>query len=252
MKVIIIYTLLHTCVVANMASLEQGSYVNPNPRQYENCEVQDLVQLSECCNDVLNKLDECKANDLACECCALQSMKQECYGLCPGNPSNNFLTTLFDDCATLNDVNACSLPFKKDDSIPIPIDSKEVDNDIDDSTSIKVKSKIKYKGNKGGVEEEIGFGFEEDEEDYTDTQMADADIVQDLIINDISGSKGNNSTNTSATVVWNRTISNSTTLNNLSNISAFSTESSASYDWNFTFVSLLCILSTLVFGIASS
>lgn len=97
---------------------EYGSYVNPHPRPYERCTAPDLIKLSSCCNDVLSKLDDCKADDLACECCALQSLKQECFNLCPGNPSNNFLTVLFLDCQALNDINACSLPFKKSDSLP--------------------------------------------------------------------------------------------------------------------------------------
>lgn len=92
---------------------EIGSYKNPHPRPYERCEAHDLIKLSGCCNDVLAKLDDCKAGDLACECCALQHMDPQCYHLCPGNPSTNFLTVLYDDCAPLNDVNACNLPFKK-------------------------------------------------------------------------------------------------------------------------------------------
>lgn len=92
---------------------EYGSYHNPHPRPFEHCDNTDLVKLSSCCNDVLERLDDCKANDLACECCALQLMDPLCYNLCPGNPSTNFLTVLFNDCAPLNDVNACNLPFKK-------------------------------------------------------------------------------------------------------------------------------------------
>lgn len=71
--------------------------------------------LAACSNQVLAQLDDCKANDLACECCALQSMDPKCHNLCPGNPSANFLSVLVNDCAPLNDINACNLPFKKTD-----------------------------------------------------------------------------------------------------------------------------------------
>ncbi|KAI5955074.1 hypothetical protein KGF54_001635 [Candida jiufengensis] len=100
---------------------EYGTYMNPNPRKNSlssKCEPNDLVKLSSCCNDILSKLDECKPNDLACECCALQSINQECYHLCPGNPNTNFLTVLLSDCKEMNKINACSLPFKKEDSQP--------------------------------------------------------------------------------------------------------------------------------------
>lgn len=95
------------------AANKHGTYVNPNPRPYERCGAEDLVTLSGCCNSVLLKLDDCKADDLACECCALQSIGLDCYNLCPGNPSANFLSVLMKDCSLLNDVNACLLPFKK-------------------------------------------------------------------------------------------------------------------------------------------
>lgn len=93
--------------------LESESYKNPNPRPYDNCDASDLIQLSTCCNNILANLGDCKAGDLACECCALQSMDSLCYNLCPGNPSANFLSVLLDDCVPLNDVNACNIPFKK-------------------------------------------------------------------------------------------------------------------------------------------
>ncbi|ODV60130.1 uncharacterized protein ASCRUDRAFT_71166 [Ascoidea rubescens DSM 1968] len=96
---------------------EFGSYMNPNPRTP--CEGSELEKLNTCANDVLSKLDDCKADDLACECCALQSLNRDCYGLCPGSPSGNFLAVLYDDCESLNDVNACGLPFKKEDAKPI-------------------------------------------------------------------------------------------------------------------------------------
>ncbi|KAK6463525.1 hypothetical protein DFJ63DRAFT_335055 [Scheffersomyces coipomensis] len=96
---------------------EFGSYVNPNPRPYEACPPTDTITLNSCCNVVLTKLDDCKADDLACECCALQSIKQECYHLCPSNPSAKFLSVLVEDCSGMKDINACAIPFKKDDQI---------------------------------------------------------------------------------------------------------------------------------------
>lgn len=83
-----------------------------------NQEGQELEQLNLCASLVLAKLDDCKADDLACECCALQSLSRNCYGLCPGSPSGSFLSVLYDDCEALNDVNACGLPFKKSDGHP--------------------------------------------------------------------------------------------------------------------------------------
>lgn len=121
-------------------ALELGSYKNPHPRPYDRCEANDLIKLSTCCNDVLARLDDCKANDLACECCALQRMDISCYNLCPGNPSTNFLAVLLNDCASLNDVNACNLPFKKLDGLNAvnhraPVQDQE-------SSVVAVKSKI--------------------------------------------------------------------------------------------------------------
>lgn len=163
-------------VLGAVGGSEQGSYVNPNPRQYDNCEVQDLVQLSACCNDVLNKLDDCKANDLACECCALQSLKQDCYGLCQGNPSNNFLTALFDDCASLNDVNACNLPFRKDDSQP-PAPARPASEET--GSAVVVKSRVRQgvyggdDGNDDGDDDGDGDGGGDDGDDNGD-EVADA------------------------------------------------------------------------------
>lgn len=97
-------------------SSEAGSYRNPHPRPYEKCEASDLVKLTACCNEVLAKLDDCKPDDLACECCALQSMDPDCYNLCPENPSVDFLSVLNDDCAELNHVNSCNMPFQKSDA----------------------------------------------------------------------------------------------------------------------------------------
>lgn len=117
---------------------EYGSYVNPHPRPYERCEATDLIRLSSCCNEVLSKLDDCKSNDLACECCALQLINKECYGLCPGNRSNNFLYQLYNDCKSLNDINACSLPFKKFDELPKKFNPET----MVEENSVIVKSKL--------------------------------------------------------------------------------------------------------------
>lgn len=63
-------------------------------------------------------------------------MKRDCYGLCPNTASGNFLAVLYDDCETMNDVNACNLPFKKHDAhvakflrpnARIPVEDKEPD-----------------------------------------------------------------------------------------------------------------------------
>ncbi|EMG47061.1 hypothetical protein G210_2662 [Candida maltosa Xu316] len=121
--------------------------MNPNPRKIPQCQPNDLVKLSTCCNDLLHKLDECKPDDLACECCALQSINQDCYGLCPGNPSTNFLTVLLSDCSHLNDVNACSLPFKKTEGVYISskkVPFKTVDDVLqeDEKFDASLKSKV--------------------------------------------------------------------------------------------------------------
>ncbi|KAI5960478.1 hypothetical protein KGF57_001937 [Candida theae] len=125
---------------------EYGTYLNPNPRKTAKCEPNDLVKLSTCCNDVLSKLDECKPNDLACECCALQSIDDECYHLCPGNPSTNFLTVLLSDCAAMNEVNACSLPFKKEDPEPLRKSIVRTDEEdpriLDDAVDASLQSKV--------------------------------------------------------------------------------------------------------------
>lgn len=152
------------------------SYVNPNPRPYDTCNAQDLIKLSNCCNEVLNKLDDCKANDLACECCALQSMDKNCYNLCPNNPSNNFLTVLFNDCASLNDINACGLPFKKEDTIAFTssegkfkskskVKNKE-DENFQTNSLVTVKSKI-HNGNDDEVPKlKVNLLLNDDEDDF--------------------------------------------------------------------------------------
>lgn len=121
------------------------TYSNPNPRPYAKCDAHDLIKLSACSNEVLTKLDDCKPDDLACECCALQSIDQSCYNLCPNNPSNNFLSVLFDDCAALNDVNACGLPFKKQDQVEgsgLVLKQKVKIQDPELENSITLKSKV--------------------------------------------------------------------------------------------------------------
>lgn len=139
--------LIMACWWAVASSKEQyDTYSNPNPRPYSKCDAHDLIKLSACSNEVLTRLDDCKPDDLACECCALQSIDQSCYNLCPNNPSNNFLSVLFDDCASLNDVNACGLPFKKEDLVDsegLVLKSKKVKAQGQEIlSSITLKSKV--------------------------------------------------------------------------------------------------------------
>lgn len=154
------------CLTLSDKISEYGTYVNPNPRPHEHCSAPDLIKLSGCCNDVLSKLDQCKADDLACECCALQSIKRECYNLCPENPSNNFLTVLYQDCEGLNDINACSLPFKKDDGMPrknhlVPEMKPEM---VSSEVTVKSKLSPKYPVDRMAWENEEGEEMEEKEE----------------------------------------------------------------------------------------
>lgn len=123
---------------------EYGSYSNPNARAFDKCTAQELIKLSQCCNDVLIKLNTCKAEDLACECCALQSIDKECYSLCPGNPSVNFLTVLINDCSSLQGVNACGLPFKKYDE-PVQtytVNENHLPKSSDTTAQITATSKV--------------------------------------------------------------------------------------------------------------
>lgn len=103
-------------LVAAVCALESeyGFYVNPNPRASLQCSPEDMARLAACAAEVLLRLEECVPDDLACECCALQSMQQECFGLCAGLLHASDLAVLYDDCELLNDVNACGLPFRKE------------------------------------------------------------------------------------------------------------------------------------------
>ncbi|KAK6199506.1 uncharacterized protein RJT21DRAFT_47658 [Scheffersomyces amazonensis] len=192
--------------IRNDPNREYGSYVNPNPRPYEKCPTDDLIKLSGCCNDVLTKLDDCKADDLACECCALQSIKQECYHLCPGNPSANFLSVLLDDCGALNDVNACSIPFKKDDEIGTQkngaksivrakasrfnSDSDSNHNELHNSVTVKSKivDKLNYNVDNSGSHESnskikiLLDNHENEEENNSHDTNIEAAIKQDVSV----------------------------------------------------------------------
>lgn len=204
---------------------EYGSYVNPHPRIYDRCPAPDLVKLSGCCNDVLSKLDDCKADDLACECCALQSIKPECYNLCPGNPSNNFLTVLYHDCENLNEINACSLPFKKDDSLPQKytkkfgnkgeyLNSKNAPPYSDDKdNSVVVKSKLSSKTASQNALEDIlnddneidnlgNFEVKMEKETFTNVSALEVDLLN----------MSSNISNSSANVTY-TSVSGSTTKN---------------------------------------
>ncbi|KAI5957876.1 hypothetical protein CANMA_004387 [Candida margitis] len=145
--IILLFVLITGICAASLNKVgEYGTYMNPKPRKTAKCEPNDLVKLSTCCNDVLSKLDECKPNDLACECCALQSIDDECYHLCPGNPNTNFLTVLLSDCAEMNEVNACSLPFKKEDPEPPRKSIVKTDEEdprvLDEAVDASLQSKV--------------------------------------------------------------------------------------------------------------
>lgn len=140
-------------VISSTESTEFGAYVNPNPKNI--CEGEELEILTVCASEVLSKLDECKPDDLACECCALQSMKRDCYGLCPNTASGNFLAVLYDDCETMNDVNACNLPFKKHDShiaqflrpnSRVPVEEKEPDFVIKSVLNSTAEEEVQFGG----------------------------------------------------------------------------------------------------------
>ncbi|CDK28632.1 unnamed protein product [Kuraishia capsulata CBS 1993] len=102
-----------------------------------------MIKLASCAGDLLQRLDDCKPDDLACECCALQSLQAECFELCAGSPSTGFMTVMFDDCETLGDVNACSLPFKKTDNEQAKISKEKFGKRPKDSDKMKVIYKIK-------------------------------------------------------------------------------------------------------------
>lgn len=150
------------CLVLPVSSLivndEFGTYMNPNPRKIPQCQANDLVKLSSCCDDLLHQLDQCKPDDLACECCALQLINQDCYHLCPGNPLTNFLTVLLLDCSQLSDVNACSLPFKKTDESTVVSKkkgSKSVDQVLEEDEKFDASLKSKVFNKIDGLKEHV-------------------------------------------------------------------------------------------------
>lgn len=219
-------------LVMSSERAEYGTYLNPNPRPFEKCDAQDLIKLSNCCNDVLSRLDDCRADDLACECCALQSMNQECYSLCSGNPSNNFLTVLYNDCASLSDVNACSLPFKKNDETPSKISegmkskskAKQQESKEKSPNQYTLKSKLHSNGEddetdalkltlwaEGGVEGVTEEGDEESVDSLQDTQDAqdeedtDADLSTQEYEEVTPDSQNKEFINATANVTFNNT-----------------------------------------------
>ncbi|CAK9441348.1 uncharacterized protein LODBEIA_P52160 [Lodderomyces beijingensis] len=166
---------------------EYGTYVNPNPRKPSSkCDPKDLAKLSTCCNDVLSKLDECKPDDLACECCALQSIDQECYQLCPGNPNTNFLAVLLSDCSQMSEINACAIPFKKEDPEPPRRSITKVDEDdprlADDAVDASLQSRV-YSGNsltdRPFKSKKIKLTLNEAEDDAGGADGADDNIFTD-------------------------------------------------------------------------
>lgn len=162
---------------------ENASYKNLNPRPYDNCEATDLIKLSACCNDVLADLDDCKAGDLACECCALQKMDLACYNLCPGNPHTNFLSVLFDDCTPLNDVNACNMPFKRvDGDKPTSYKVRRVEQDASLHPTTSVKTQI------SGSENGVALEADEDNADAGEMQFKPRPILN--LFSNTSNSSG--------------------------------------------------------------
>lgn len=145
---------------------EIGSYKNPHPRLLHSCDNTDIAMLAACSNQVLAQLNDCKANDLACECCALQSMDPKCNNLCPGDPNANFLTVMVKDCADLNDVNACNLPFKKNDGDPRP--QKFV---VDEPANVfSVKSQLLKPGKALSEEKQLYSAYHDDSDSESDSE----------------------------------------------------------------------------------
>ncbi|CCH44915.1 putative secreted protein [Wickerhamomyces ciferrii] len=104
-------------MISSTESNECGANVNLNPKNI--CGREELEALNNCAGEALPKLDKCVPRDPACECCALQSMKRDCYGLCLDNPHGEFFNTMYDACETYTKargVDPCDLPFKKYDS----------------------------------------------------------------------------------------------------------------------------------------
>lgn len=95
-------------------------------------------------------------------------MKRDCYGLCPNTASGNFLAVLYDDCETMNDVNACNLPFKKHDThvakflrpnARIPVEDKEPDfvlqSVLENNTNTTNTTIVSFLEHKHDLEEEF-------------------------------------------------------------------------------------------------
>ncbi|PIS57883.1 hypothetical protein CJI97_000937 [Candidozyma auris] len=160
---------------------EFGSYRNPNPRPLHKCDNTDMAMLAQCSNSVLAQLDDCKANDLACECCALQSMDSKCHRLCPGNPSANFLTVLVTDCAPLNDINACNLPFKKTDGDmrPMKMASKEPEITISVKSHLQDKSASRKQSGQPGST--LYSAYEDSDSDSDDSDSDEAVAPEPLL-----------------------------------------------------------------------
>ncbi|PVH14034.1 uncharacterized protein CXQ87_002157 [Candidozyma duobushaemuli] len=162
--------LLIPALAAALVAPEYGSYKNPHPRPLHKCDNSDIAMLAACSNQVLAQLDDCKANDLACECCALQSMDPKCHNLCPGNPNANFLTVLVNDCAPLNDINACNLPFKKNDGAgrPKTVVEDEPGNTVSVKSQLSKPAKQLYQGDTlySAYQDDTESSSEEEEEEY--------------------------------------------------------------------------------------
>ncbi|ANZ76456.1 BA75_04171T0 [Komagataella pastoris] len=113
MKFVGLLLLSAVIVTADMAKKPFEIYEDSD--LHGKCNNQDLAVLNHCAKEVLRKLDQCGPDDLACECCALQSLKHVCYELCSDSFSSNFLNVLYEDCEPFTEVNACSFQFKEED-----------------------------------------------------------------------------------------------------------------------------------------
>lgn len=77
------------------------------------CSEEDTQILSECASEILAKLDTCKPDDLACECCALQSLNRVCFDACHTSLSSSYFSVIMKDCESMSDVDACDVLVKK-------------------------------------------------------------------------------------------------------------------------------------------